>query len=104
MQELNEIEGLTVCDQIVVEREILRHMNEACNENLEEGELSSEEKESAENENVPIMFVNDATNETESERKVRLGEMTPFGSVLQHDSNTLRYSYYLLVVPLYTKN
>lgn len=91
MQELNEIEGLTVCDQNVVEREILRHMNDVCKEDLEEGELQDEQKESSKNETGPIMFVNDTANETESERKIRLGEMTPFGSILQSNSNSQRY-------------
>lgn len=74
-----------------MEQEILRHINEACKEDVEEGELSENEKEKETTElNPSMMFVNDTINETETERKVRLGEMTPFGSVLQSSPN-LRY-------------
>lgn len=70
----------------MVEREVLRHINEACQEETEEGELSENEKETTEP-NSSMILIGDTVHETENERKVRLGEMTPFGSVLQSSSS-----------------
>lgn len=69
-------------DQYVVEEEIWRQINEACRE---EGEIEDSDSEQKNDEKPTVILANDTENETETERKIRLGEMTPFGTVLQSE-------------------
>ncbi len=59
----------------------MEQLNERFN-NAENVIPDSDEPENK-REKLPIMLINDQENETENERKIRLGEMTPFGTTLQ---------------------
>lgn len=87
MQLLKEenIPGLTICGQ-EHELEFLQQLSEHFDNLNKESESENEEGEISEN--VPIL-PNNEEKETEAERKIRLGEMTPFGTVLK--ANNTRY-------------
>lgn len=88
MKEEN-IPGLTICSRNM-EEEIMEELNKHFNEQTEETD-DGEEVETKPKEKVSLALVSNEENETENERKVRLGEMTPFGSVLQATSKPRYY-------------
>lgn len=80
------IPGLTICSRNM-EEEIMEELNKQFNEQTEDNIESGEEGSVNEpKEKMSLALVSSVENETENERKVRLGEMTPFGSVLQSTS------------------
>lgn len=77
------IPGLTICSRNM-EEEIMEELNKQFNEQKEENnDVGEEVSVNKDIEKVSLALVSSVENETENERKVRLGEMTPFGSVLQ---------------------
>lgn len=57
------------------------------NEPTESGVPLSQSRSSTQSEGQSLAFFNTG-NETEMERRVRTGEMTPFGNILENDSST----------------
>lgn len=90
------IPGLTICNQDI-EIEILEQLNKHFDEiENETCNLHSEEK-SNNTEKLSTILINDVENETECERKIRLGEMTPFGTVLQSKENARYINFFFLI-------
>lgn len=70
--ELHGLQGLSVYDQATLEAGILQQVDEALDQELEPGECPG----------ATVLELEEGQDETEMERRIRLGEMTPFGSTL----------------------
>lgn len=76
--------GLTICGQeheMQILQQLSEHFNNLSKKNKIDADLDVESDFSIGN--VSAVLSDDPENETEQERKIRLGEMTPFGTVLQ---------------------
>lgn len=116
--ELQKIDGLSVYSQEIFEAAVIQQVDDALeqkigninnqyvenksyiDEGYENGNVEETEKQKLEEEKEGINDDDDDEMETEMERRIRLGEMTPFGTTLitdKHLSNfktlmTNRYS------------
>lgn len=82
---------MTICGQeheMQILQQLSEHFNNLSKKNKIDADLDVESDFSIGN--VSAVLSDDPENETEQERKIRLGEMTPFGTVLQ--ANQIRYN------------
>lgn len=83
--------GLTICGQeheMQILQQLSEHFNNLSKKNENDADLDVEDVFSVRN--VSAVLGDATENETEQERKIRLGEMTPFGTVLV--ANQIRYN------------
>lgn len=79
---MQDLTGVTVYDVNHFEQEVLQQVT---NEVLDNKAINNTSE-------VPMTLGVLETEETENERKIRIGEMTPFGSTDVSQKNTKRYT------------
>lgn len=82
--ELQNLDGLAVYNQETLEAEILKQVDDALEGGINKSDDEAERELGSQEFNVNNLI----KNESDMERSIRLGEMTPFGTVLNGSAGT----------------